>query len=330
MLIPFSPQIHLSIHPSIPSKKMVNQTYLTDFVLLGFSDNRKLQILHFVVFLFIYLVALIGNLLIMQTVIQHSHLHSPMYFFLANLSFVDIGYISTTVPKTMANSFQDDKLIPYSGCITQVFLVSTFAGAELALLTVMAYDRYVAICSPLQYSLIMSWNACFKMAAASFLCSTINGMVQAVSTFSLHFCSSHVVEQFFCDTPQLLKISCSDTQPIILYMFAFVIIVGFPCLLLVSISYIYIFCTVFKIQSAQGRHKAFSTCTPHLTIFSVFITTSIFSYLRPKSLSSLSLDLLTAVLYTVLPPLMNPIIYSLRNREIQVALSKMVKKKIML
>ncbi|XP_062992748.1 olfactory receptor 14C36-like [Elgaria multicarinata webbii] len=310
------------------SKEMVNQTSVADFVLLGFSDIRELQVFHFVVFLSIYLVALIGNFLIITTILQHHHLHTPMYFFLVNLSVVDIGYISTTVPKSMANSLLDTKLISYSGCVTQVFLANTFGFSELSLLTVMAYDRYVAICYPLQYRLIMNWKVCVKMTTASLLCSAINGVVQAASIFSLHFCSSHVIEHFFCDFSLLLKISCSDTQPIIWYIFALVLIVACPCFLLVLISYVFIFSTVFKIQSAQGRRKAFSTCTPHLTVFSLFLTTAVFSYMRPKSLSSLPLNLSASILYTVCPPLMNPIIYSLRNREIQVALSKTLNKRI--
>ncbi|XP_062992751.1 olfactory receptor 14A2-like [Elgaria multicarinata webbii] len=310
------------------SNEMINQTSVTGFVLLGFSSIRELQSFHFVVFLSIYLVAMIGNFLIITTVLQNHHLHTPMYFFLVNLSVVDIGYISTTVPKSMANSLLDTKLISYPGCVTQVLLVNTFGGSELSLLTVMAYDRYVAICYPLQYCLIMNWNVCVKMTAASLLCSAINGVVQATSMFSLHFCSSHVVEQFFCDFPELLKISCSDTQPIIWNIFAITLIACSTCFLLVLISYIYIFSTVFKIQSAQGRRKAFSTCTPHLIVFSFFLTTAMFSYLRPKSLSSLPLNLLSAVLYTILPPVMNPIIYSLRNRDIQVAVLKMLNKRV--
>ncbi|XP_062992749.1 olfactory receptor 14A16-like [Elgaria multicarinata webbii] len=305
---------------------MMNQTSMTEFVLLGFANIRELQILHFVLFLSIYLVALIGNVLIITSVLQNRHLHTPMYFFLVNLSVVDIGYISTTVPKSMADSLLDNKLISYSGCAAQVFFISMLGCSELSLLAAMAYDRYVAICYPLQYSLIMNWNACFKMVVVCLLCNSVNGVVQVAWTCNLHFCSSHVVEQFFCDITQLLKISCSDTQPIIWYIFAFILLVVCPCFLLVTISYSYIFSSVFKIQSAQGRRKAFSTCTPHLIVFSLFLTTGLFSYTRPKSLSSLPLNLLSAFLYAVLPPVMNPIIYSLRNREIQVAYLKTLRR----
>ncbi|XP_028571972.2 olfactory receptor 14C36-like [Podarcis muralis] len=306
---------------------MVNQTSVTEFILLGFSDIRELQILHFVLFLSLYLAALMGNFLIIVTITRIQHLHTPMYFFLAFLSSIDACYISTTVPKSMVNSLINVNVISFSGCVTQVFLVVTFAGAELSFLTVMAYDRYVAICHPLQYMLIMNWNACLQMAAASLLSSVLNGVIHTVNTFRLHFCQSNVIEQYFCDIPQLYRISCTNTEASERFTLASVFCVGLFCFLLVLVSYSYIFSAVFKIQSAQGRYKAFSTCIPHLTIFFLFVSTVMLSYMRPKALSSPSLDLLAAVLYAILPPLMNPIIYSLRNKEIQGALRKMSQKK---
>ncbi|XP_066486007.1 olfactory receptor 14A16-like [Tiliqua scincoides] len=307
---------------------MVNQTSVTEFILLGFSDIQSLQTLHAVVFLALYLTTLMGNFLIIMAVIWVHHLHTPMYFFLAILSSIDACYISTTVPKSMIDSLINNNLISFSGCITQVFLVVTLASAELTLLTIMAYDRYVAICHPLQYMLIMNWTTCIQMATGLWVCSVINGMVHTVNTFSLHFCRSNIIEQYFCDIPQLLKLSCSDTEAIEMFVFVDVLCLGFFCFSLVLVSYGHIFSAVFKIQSVQGRYKAFSTCTPHLTVFSLFICTVMFSYMRPKALSSSTLDLVSAVLYTVLPPLMNPIIYSLRNKEIQVALWKMSMKRL--
>ncbi|XP_061447937.1 olfactory receptor 14A16-like [Rhineura floridana] len=304
---------------------MLHQTTMTEFVLLGFSEVRELQILYFVVFLFVYLAALLGNFLLIVTLTQDAHLHSPMYFFLANLSLSDVCLISVTIPKSMATSLTSNKLISFSGCVCQVFLVILFAGAELFLLTAMAYDCYVAICHPLQYTLIMNWSVCLRMAAVSWISSVVHAVVETANTFRLNFCNSNVIKQFFCDIPQLLILSCSDTLANKKVIFASVVTVGLFCFLCILVSYGYIFFTVVKIQSAQGKHKAFSTCTPHLTVFCLFLFTSAFSNMRPSSLSSPSTDLLAAVLYTVLPPLMNPIIYSLRNKDIQVAVCKMAK-----
>ncbi|XP_044279545.1 olfactory receptor 14C36-like [Varanus komodoensis] len=306
---------------------MENQTSVKEFLLRGFSDVRELQLLHFFVFLSLYCATLVGNFLIIVTVVCIHHLHTPMYFFLAILSAIDVCYISTTVPKSMVCSLMADNLISFPGCVAQVFLVVALAGAELSFLTVMAYDRYVAICHPLQYRLIMNWKACLQMAVASWLCSLINAAAHTVNTFRLHFCWSNVIEQYFCDIPHLLRISCSNTEANEKFAVATVFCVGSFCFVFVLVSYSFIFSAVFKIQSAQGRYKAFSTCIPHLSVFSLFICTVIFSYMRSKALSLPSLDLLTALLYAVLPPLMNPIIYSLRNREIQRAVQKMTQRR---
>ncbi|XP_062992746.1 olfactory receptor 14C36-like [Elgaria multicarinata webbii] len=298
---------------------------VTEFILLRFSDIRELQFFHFVVFLCIYLAAVIGNFLIILLVAYDHRLRSPMYFFLGNLSLSDACYISITVPKSMAASLTNSSQISFSECVSQVFLIVTFAGAELTFLTAMSYDRYVAICHPLQYRMIMNWKACLQMAAASWISSVIRATVHTVSTFRLQFCKFNI-QQFFCDIPQLWMISCTDTSVNEWLVIADTFIMGLFCLLFILVSYGFIFSTVLKIQLAQGRHKVFSTCAPHLTVLSLFLTTAVFSYMRPKALSSPSVDLLAAVLYTVLPPLMNPIIYSLRNKEIHGAMSKMVKK----
>ncbi|XP_054849935.1 olfactory receptor 14C36-like [Eublepharis macularius] len=304
---------------------MSNQTTVTQFFLLAFSDLLELQILHFVVFLSIYVATLLGNFLLILAVAQNPKLHSPMYFFLVNLSLSDICYISVTIPKSMAISLTSNTLISFSGCAIQVLSVAFCATAELTFLSVMAYDRYVAICHPLQYTMIMNWNACFQMAAAAWSASIINSGVQTANTFRLCFCGS-TVAQFFCDVPLLLMLSCTDTTANIWCMVGFALTLGSFCFTLILFSYVFIFSTVLKIQSAQARYKTFSTCTPHLTIFSLFISTIVFSYFRPKSLSSPLVNQLADVLYAVLPPLMNPIIYSLRNKDIQVAMQKLSKK----
>ncbi|XP_077169520.1 olfactory receptor 14A16-like [Paroedura picta] len=304
---------------------MGNQTTVTEFFLLGFSDLPELQILHFVVFLLIYSASLVGNSLLILTVVQNQSLHSPMYFFLVNLSLSDVCLTTATVPKSMAISWTNSKLISFSGCVIQVFFVVTGAGAELTFLTVMAYDRYVAICRPLQYTIIMNWDACVHMMAASWISSIMNGIIHTANTFRLPFCTSSI-KQFFCDIPQLLTMSCTDaTANVILLLLEAVVLCSF-CFFLILASYGFIFFTVFKIQSVNARSKAFSTCTPHLTVLCLFLSTTIFSYMRPRSMSSVAIDLLAAVLYSVLPPLLNPVIYSLRNKEIQMAMQKMLKK----
>ncbi|XP_077169524.1 olfactory receptor 14A16-like [Paroedura picta] len=304
---------------------MGNQTTVTEFFLLGFSGLPELQILHFVVFFLIYSAALVGNFLLVLTVVQNQSLHSPMYFFLVNLSLSDVCLITATVPKSMAIAWTNSRLISFSGCVMQVFLVVTGAGAELTILTVMAYDRYVAICHPLQYTLIMNWNTCLQMAAASWISIIINAVFHTANTFRLPFCTSSI-KQFFCDIPQLLTMSCTDAAANVVGLLVEAIVICSFCFFLILTSYGFIFFTVSKIQSVKARSKAFSTCTPHLTVFCLFLSTAIFSYMRPKSISSVAIDLLAAALYSVLPPLLNPMIYSLRNKEIQMAMQKMWKK----
>ncbi|XP_066485893.1 olfactory receptor 14A16-like [Tiliqua scincoides] len=303
----------------------MNRSAVTEFLLSGFSDDRDVQILHFVVFLSAYSIGVLANVCIIITVALNSHLHSPMYFFLVNLSFSDVCYISTTVPKSMATSLTNNKLISFAGCAAQVFLVVTFVTCDFALLTVMAYDRYVAICHPLQYRLIMNRDLCIQTAAASWILSGLHGILQTSLTLSLSFCKSNIIEQFFCDIPQLLKLSCTDTAPHQMLILVLGILDSF-CFVFIFVSYGFIISSVLKISSTQDRHKAFSTCTPHLTVFSLFIITAVFSYMRPKELASPTIDLLSAVLYTVLPPVLNPIIYSLRNKAIMEGVLKISKK----
>ncbi|XP_070586646.1 olfactory receptor 14A16-like [Erythrolamprus reginae] len=305
---------------------MGNKSIVTDFILMGFSDDHDMKLFYFFIFLFVYLTAVVGNFLIISAVILNQHLHTPMYFFLLNLSFVDICYISTTVPKTIAVSVTNNKLIPYAGCVAQVFLVITFVGAEIFLLTIMAYDRYVAICHPLQYRLIMTWNACIQMAAVAWISTLIHAVLETSLTFQVNFCGINMIGQYFCNVPQLQKIACTDSKGHKILIFLIGLSVNSFCFAFILTSYCYIFSSVLKIPSVQGRHKAFSTCIPHLTVFALFIITAVFSYLRPKSLSSLKADLISGVLYTILPPVFNPIIYSLRNKDIQRTVLKISQK----
>ncbi|XP_059587612.1 olfactory receptor 14A16-like [Alligator mississippiensis] len=303
---------------------MPNCTTVTEFLLLGFSDTRELQILHFVIFLAVYLAALVGNLLVTTVVTMDHHLHSPMYYFLANLSILDLGAISVIVPNSMANSLLSTKTISYAGCVSQVFLLILFCSADFSFLTIMAYDRYIAICKPLHYEIIMNRRACIQMAASAWAAGAINSAVHTGNTFSLPFCHSNIINQFFCEVPQLLKLSCSDTYRRELAALAFSVFLCLGCFVFIIVSYVQIFTTVWSIPSEQGWQKAFSTCIPHLIVVSLFLSTTSIAYTKPVSDSPSPLDLLAAVLYSVVPPLMNPVIYSMRNREIEAALRKLL------
>uniref|UniRef100_A0A8B9PS58 Olfactory receptor n=1 Tax=Apteryx owenii TaxID=8824 RepID=A0A8B9PS58_APTOW len=303
---------------------MSNGSSLTEFLLLVFTETRELQFLHFSLFLGIYLAALLGNCLIIIAVACDHRLHTPMYFFLLNLSLVDIGIISTTVPKSMANSLSNTRAISYSGCAAQVFFIFFLCSAECSLLTVMAYDRFIAICRPLHYGTLMGSRACVKMAAAVWGSSFLYALLHTANTFSLPLCQGNVVEQFFCEVPQILWLSCSDAylREAGVLMVTFSVVFG--CFVFIVLSYVQIFTVVLRIPSEQGRHKAFSMCLPHLAVVSLFISTAMFAYLKPPSVSSSTLDLVVAVLYAVLPPAVNPLIYSMRNKELKEALKKLI------
>ncbi|XP_030404130.1 olfactory receptor 14A16-like [Gopherus evgoodei] len=302
---------------------MSNRTTMTEFLLMGFSEVRELQILHFVVFLVIYLAALIGNLLIFMAIVFDHHLQAPMYFFLINLSVLDLGSISVTVPKSMANSLMNTKSISYAGCVAQVFFFVFLVGADFSLLTIMAYDRYVAICQPLHYERMMNIRACVKMAAGAWISGILYSVLHTGNTFALTFCGGNMVDQFFCEIPQLIKLACSDSYLSEVGVLAFSVCLVLGCFVFIILSYVRIIKSVLRIPSEQGRNKAFSTCLPHLTVVSLFVCTGIFAYLKPISSSPSALDLVVAVLYSVLPPIMNPIIYSMRNRDIKAALRRL-------
>uniref|UniRef100_A0A674JS04 Olfactory receptor n=2 Tax=Terrapene triunguis TaxID=2587831 RepID=A0A674JS04_9SAUR len=303
--------------------KMSNRTTMTEFLLLGFSEVRELQILHFVVFLVLYLAVLVGNLLIITAVALNHHLHTPMYFFLMNLSILDIGSISVTIPKSMANSLMNTRSISYAGCISQLFLFVLFVATNVALLTIMAYDRYVAICPPLHYERMMNRRDCVQMAASAWTSGILYSALHTGNTFSLPFCQSNIINQFFCEIPKLLKLTCSDSYLSEVAVLAFSACLDLSCFGLITVSYFQIFTTVLRIPSEQGRHKVFSTCLPHLIVVSLFFCTSLFAYLKPTSNSTSGLDLVVAVLYSMVPSMMNPIIYSMRNKEIKAALRKL-------
>ncbi|XP_069630492.1 olfactory receptor 14J1-like [Haliaeetus albicilla] len=303
---------------------MSNSSSITEFLLLPFADTRQLQLLHFWLFLGIYLAAFLGNGLIITTVACDHHLHTPMYFFLLNLSLLDLGSISTTVPKSMANSLWDSRAISYWGCATQVFFFAFLAVAEYCVLTIMAYDRYVAICQPLHYGTLLGSRACVHMAAAAWASGFLYALLHTANTFSLPLCQGNVVGQFFCEIPQILKLSCSRSYLREFRLLVLSVCLAFGCFVFILFSYVQIFRAVLRIPSKQGRHKAFSTCLPHLAVVCLFISTGMFAYLKSPSISSPSLSLVVAVLYSVVPPAVNPLLYSMRNQELKDALRKMM------
>uniref|UniRef100_A0A8V0X8J4 Olfactory receptor n=4 Tax=Gallus gallus TaxID=9031 RepID=A0A8V0X8J4_CHICK len=299
---------------------MPNSSSISEFLLLALADTRQLQLLHFWLLLGIYLAALLGNGLISTAVACDHRLHTPMYVFLLNLALLDLGCISTTLPKAMANALWHTRAISYAGCATQVFFFLFLFSTEYYLLTIMSYDRYATICKPLHYGTLLGSRACATMAAAAWGAGVLNSVLHTANTFSLPLCHGNAVDQFFCEIPQILKLSCSQSylKEISLLVFSITLVSG--CFAFILFSYVQIFRAVLRMPSVQGRHKAFSTCLPHLAVLSLFVSSSTFAYLKPPSLSSPSLDLVVAVLYTVVPPVMNPIIYSMRNQEIKQAL----------
>ncbi|XP_015281429.1 PREDICTED: olfactory receptor 14I1-like [Gekko japonicus] len=302
--------------------KNSNLTSITEFLLLEFSNIQELQILHFFGFLALYLIAVMANLLIIMAVSFDCHLHTPMYFFLMNLAVLDIGSISVLIPKAMANSLMDSRTISYSGCVAQVFLLFFFVGSDFALLTVMAHDRYVAICNPLQYETTMHKGACIQMVASAWISGVLHSTLNTGSTFAITFCSN-VVNQFFCEIPQLLKLSCSDLYFVEIGVILLTCGIVMGCFIFIILTYLKIFATVLKIPSVQGQKKALSTCIPHLTVVFLLVFSGIFAYGGSATDISSDLDIVFAFFYAILPPLLNPFIYTMRNKEIKAALLKL-------
>uniref|UniRef100_U3JV98 Olfactory receptor n=1 Tax=Ficedula albicollis TaxID=59894 RepID=U3JV98_FICAL len=288
--------------PQAKTLQMSNRSSISHFLLLPLADTRQLQLLHFCLFLGISLAALLGNGLIISAVACGHHLHTPMFFFLLNLALTDLGCICTTVPKAMHNSLWDTRNISYSGCAAQCFMLVFFLGSEYSLLTIMCYDRYVSICKPLHYGTLLGSRACAHMAAAAWACAFLNALLLTANTFSLPLCHGNALCQFFCEIPQILKLSCSKSYLRELGLLAVGACLVFGCFVFIVFSYVQIFRAVLRIPSEQGRHKAFSTCLPHLAVVSLFVSTGIFAYLKPPSISSPSLDQTLSVLYSVVPP----------------------------
>nr|XP_054506834.1 olfactory receptor 14A16-like [Agelaius phoeniceus] len=303
---------------------MSNSSSIRHFLLLALADTRQLQLLHFCLLLGISLAALLGNGLIISTVACGHHLHTPMFFFLLNLALSDLGSICTTVPKAMHNSLWDTSTISYSACAAQLFLFVFFMSAEVSLLTVMCYDRYVSICKPLHYGTLLGSRACAHMAAAAWASAFLTALLHTANAFSLPLCHGNALGQFFCEIPHILKLSCYKSYLRKLGVIVVTASLSFCCFVFMVFSYVQIFRAVLRIPSEQGRHKAFSTCLPHLAVVSLFFSTGFFAYLKPSSISSPSLDLAVSVLYSVVPPALNPLIYSLRNQELKAAVWRLM------
>ncbi|XP_040818728.1 olfactory receptor 1G1-like [Ochotona curzoniae] len=301
-----------------------NQTPLSGFLLLGFSKLPEQQPLLFGLFLGMHLVTVLGNLLIILAIGSDPHLHTPMYFFLANLSFIDTCFTCTIVPKVLFNMHTQDHTISYPGCLTQMFFFMLLALLDDFLLAVMAYDRYVAICLPLHYTMIMGPHRCLLLLTTSWLCSTSLAFSLALLMTQFSFCASHSIPHFFCDVLPLLKLACSDTHTFQVIMFSEATLSGVVPLTCILISYAHIMHTILRMPSARGKHKVFSTCGSHLTVVTLFYGTLFLVYFQPSSSYSAGTGMVVSVIYTTVTPMLNPFIYSLRNKDMKRALWRLV------
>ncbi|XP_006877522.1 PREDICTED: olfactory receptor 7G2-like [Chrysochloris asiatica] len=302
----------------------VNQTGVAGFFLQGLSENLELQPFLFGLFLIVYLVTVLGNLLIILTINSDTGLHTPMYFFLSNLSFTDICFSTTTVPKMLMNIHTQNKSISYTGCLTQVCLILIFAGMENFLLGAMAYDRYVAICHPLRYMVIMNPCFCGLLILLSLFISVVDGLLHTLMVLRLSFCADLEIPHFFCELAQVIKLSCSNTLINTVLVYLITTILGGVPLLGIIFSYTKIISSVLRMPSAGGMYKAFSTCGSHLSVVFLFYGTAFGVYISSAVTHSSKKIAIASVMYTVVPPMMNPFIYSLRNRDMKGALKKLL------
>ncbi|XP_012410071.1 olfactory receptor 1361-like [Trichechus manatus latirostris] len=308
--------------------RVENQSSVSKFLLLGLSRQPQQQHLLFVLFLSMYLATVLGNLLIILAISTDSHLHTPMYFFLSNLSFVDVCFSSTSVPKVLTSHILRSQTISFSGCLTQLYFLIVFANMDSFLLAVMAYDRFVAVCHPLHYTTKMTPQLCALLVAGSWIIANLNALLHTLLMARLSFCADNMIPYFFCDVTSLLRLSCSDThlnEIMILTEGALILIIPFVCIL---VSYICITSAVLRVPTTKGRWKAFSTCGSHLAVVLLFYGTIIVLYFNPSSSHSAETDTASTVMYTVVTPMLNPFIYSLRNKDMKEALRKMIAMKI--
>ncbi|XP_018087152.1 olfactory receptor 1020 [Xenopus laevis] len=302
----------------------VNQTSMNRFILLGLTNIPYLQALYVLMFLIMYVITLTANLLLMLVVQINSQLQTPMYFFLSNLSIVDFFFSSTIVPKIMAITVSQDKSISLLDCATQMFFSLSLGATECFILAVMAYDRYAAISKPLHYTTIMNKRFCISMAAGSWIISIINAAIHVYLTFQLPFCRSHQINHFFCEMPPLFRLSCRDTYLNEVVMYISAAIIGVCSFILTLVSYVHIISAILKIRSTAGRYKAFSTCSSHLAVVSLYYGTLLLMYMRPHSAYSPEVDKNLSLIYTAVTPMLNPIVYSIRNKHVKNTIRKKI------
>nr|XP_004667767.2 olfactory receptor 5B3-like [Jaculus jaculus] len=301
---------------------MENRTEVTQFILLGLTSDPGLQVPLFTTFLLIYVITVVGNLGMILLILLDSRLHTPMYFFLGNLSLVDFGYSSAVTPKVMAGLLIGDKVISYNDCAAQMFFFAAFATVENFLLATMAYDRYAAVCKPLHYTTTMTTSVCAWLVIGCYVLGFLNVCIYTGNTFSLSFCKSNVVHHFFCDIPAVMALSCSERHIHELVLICVASFNIFFALIIILVSYLIIFSTILKMHSGAGNRKAISTCASHFTAVSIFYGTIIFMYLQPSSSHAMDTDKIISVFYTMIIPMLNPMVYSLRNKEVKSAFTK--------
>ncbi|ERE69589.1 olfactory receptor 5W2 [Cricetulus griseus] len=303
-----------------------NCSSFTEFILMGITNNSEVKVVLFTIFLLVYLINLVGNLGMIFLIKVDPQLQTPMYFFLSNLSFCDLCYSTAVGPKMLMDMLGNDKSIPFFGCALQFFISCTFVDSECILLAVMAFDRYQAISNPLLYTVNMSNRLCSLLMAGVYFVGAADSLIHTTLTFLLCFCGSNEIDHFFCDIPPILLLSCSDTQVNELAIFTIFGFIELSTISGVLVSYCYIISSVLKIRSAEGRFKAFSTCASHLTAVAIFQGTVLFMYFRPSSSYSLDQDKMSSLFYMLVIPMLNPLIYSLRNKDVKEALNKLKNK----
>ncbi|NP_001001055.1 olfactory receptor Olr552 isoform X1 [Rattus norvegicus] len=301
-----------------------NSTGVKEFILIGLTENPNWQVPLFLLFCIIYFIILVGNCGMIFLIWLNVQLHTPMYFFLSNLSFCDICYSTIIAPKMIINFLSEHKSTRLFACILQSFFFAVYATTEVVLLSMMAYDRYVAIANPLMYTVIMTQSICTQMILASYLTGLINSLIHTIGLLKLNFCGPNIVNHFFCDVPPLLKLACSDSHINEILLLVFSGIIAISTLIIVIVSYIHIIIAILRIRSAMGRGKAFSTCASHLTAVALFYGSLTFSYIQPSSQYSMEQEKVSAVFYTLVIPMLNPLIYSLRNKDVKEAAQKLM------